>query len=191
MQAQGLKGWTSHAVEAVLRTPRGATPLHRDEWTLVANSTVEGFGLYAASKLPAAFVLYAYTGVTRTSAEAARRPNAFQYELSTGSVCDASNQKVASAARYVNTQGSYANDNNCLFKEHQGTVYLVTIKDIEPFEKLFAPYGIGDNTFPAWPLEYLGDPYVQVEEYKSYLKKHPTGGMTCKPAMLHLTASRV
>lgn len=60
-------------------------------------------------------------------------------------------------------------------KEHQGTVYLVTIKDIQPFEELFAPYGIGDAMFPIWPLTFLGDPHQQIDEYKSYLNKPPTG----------------
>lgn len=118
VQAEGLQGWTSHIADALLRTPRGATTLHRDKWTMVADSTAEGYGLYAAKKLPAGFVLYAYSaGVERTSAEASRRPNAYQFELKAGKVCDGSNQKVASAARYVNTQGAYAKDNNCLFKK--------------------------------------------------------------------------
>ena len=179
MQAEGLQGWTSHIADALLRTPRGATPLHRDKWTLVADSTAEGYGLYAAKDLPAGFVLYAYSGVERTSAEAARRPNAYQFELKAGKVCDGSNQKVASAARYVNTQGAYAKDNNCLCKEHQGIDFLVTIKDIQPFAELFAPYGIGDEMFPIWPLAFLGDPHQQIDEYKSYLNKPPTGDTVC------------
>ena len=149
--------------------------MHRDKWTMVADSTADGYGLYAAKKLPAGFVLYAYSGVERTSAEASRRPNAYQFKLKAGKVCDGSNQKVASAARYVNTQGAYAKDNNCLFKEHQGIDFLVTIKDIQPFAELFAPYGIGDEMFPIWPLAFLGDPHQQIDEYKSYLNKPPTG----------------
>jgi len=62
-----------------------------------------------------------------------------------------------------------------LFKEHQGIDFLVTIKDIQPFAELFAPYGIGDEMFPIWPLAFLGDPHQQIDEYKSYLNKPPTG----------------
>lgn len=149
-----MQGWTSHIADALLRTPRGATPLHRDKWTMVADSTAEGYGLYAAKKLPAGFVLYAYSGVERSSAEAAGRPNAYQFELKAGKVCDGSNQKVASAARYVNTQGAYAKDNNCLFKEHQGTVYLVTIKDIQRFEELFASMALGMRCFQSGPWHF-------------------------------------
>jgi len=62
-----------------------------------------------------------------------------------------------------------------LCKEHQGIDFLVTIKDIQPFAELFAPYGIGDEMFPIWPLAFLGDPHQQIDEYKSYLNKPPTG----------------
>jgi len=181
LQGLGLEGWTSHAADALLRTSRGATPLHRDTWTVVADSTAGGNGLFAAKKLPAAFVLYTYAGVQRTAADASRRPNAYQFDLKSGAVCDASDERVASAARFVNTKGSYAIDNNCVFKEHQATVYLITTKEIKPFEELFAPYGIADEIFPSWSLAFLGDPHEKVDEYKSYLNTPPAGDMTYHP----------
>lgn len=167
LQELGLTGWTSNTTDALARTPRGATPLHRDHWTIVSDSTfADGLGLFAVKSLPAAFVLYTYTGVQRTSAEALRRPNAYQFELQSRKVCDASVDTAASPARYVNTRGSCAEDNNCVFKEHQGVVYLITTQEIHPFEDLFAPYGIADELNPSWPLAFLGDPHAQVEEYK-------------------------
>ena len=175
-----MTGWTSHTSDALARTPRGATPLHRDHWTLVSDSTTaDGLGVFAVKKLPAAFVLYTYTGVQRTAAEASRRPNAYQLDLQTGNVCDASNNAAASPARYVNTRGSYAKDNNCVFKKHQGIVYLITTQDVGPFEELFAPYGIADELCPSWPLAFLGDPHSQVEDYKLYLQKPPAGEQFC------------
>lgn len=142
--------WTSNTSDALTRTPRGATTVHRDHWTVVSDSTTaDGLGLFAVQTLPAACVLYTYTGVQRTSAEASRRPNAYQLELQSGKVCDASIDAAASPARYVNTRGSYAKDNNCVFKEHQGIVYLITTQEVHPFEELYAPYGIADELYPS------------------------------------------
>ena len=186
LQELGLTGWTSNTTDALARTPRGATPLHRDHWTIVSDSTsADGLGLFAVKSLPAAFVLYTYTGVQRTSAEALRRPNAYQFELQSGKVCDASIDTAASPARYVNTRGSCAEDNNCVFKEHQGVVYLITTQETHPFEELFAPYGIADELYPSWPLAFPGDPHAQVEEYKLYLNK-PLAG---ESSLLHRSTS--
>ena len=154
----------------------------------VSDSTfADGLGLFAVKNLPAAFVLYTYTGVQRTSAEALRRPNAYQFELQSGKVCDASVETAASPARYVNTRGSCAEDNNCVFKEHQGVVlvYLITTQEIHPFEELFAPNGIADELYPSWPLAFLGDPHAQVEEYKLYLNKPLAGELS----LLHRSTS--
>ena len=150
LQELGLLKWTSNTSDALTRTPRGATTVHRDHWTVVSDSTTaDGLGLFAVQTLPAACVLYTYTGVQRTSAEASRRPNAYQLELQSGKVCDASIDAAASPARYVNTRGSYAKDNNCVFKEHQGIVYLITTQEVHPFEELYAPYGIADELYPS------------------------------------------
>lgn len=70
----------------------------------MAKSTVDGRGLFAMRTIPAGFALYEYTGEKRLSADAARYPNAYQFELNDGSVCDAGDAALSSPARWVKTR---------------------------------------------------------------------------------------
>ncbi|KAL0037013.1 hypothetical protein WJX77_009313 [Trebouxia sp. C0004] len=91
--------WTWQTDQALQRSSNNSTEPHHDEWTAVAKSHVAGHGLFSMTHLPARFVLYAYTGTTRTAEQASRRPNAFQFDLQDGLVCDAGPTSTSSPAR--------------------------------------------------------------------------------------------
>ena len=160
--------------KAMKRSCNNTTVLFRDEWTAVARSSVSGHGLFSMARLPARFVLYAYTGTIRTAEEASRRPNAFMFHLHDGSVCDAGPFDTSSPARWVNTQPfDKLSCCNCEYQEYEGKVYLITLRAIPPMQELFASYGEGKTPFADWPQGFLGDGHEQVSEYRNYLSNIP------------------
>ncbi len=171
---QVREDWTWQTDEALQRSSNNVTELHRDEWTAVAKSSVAGKGLFSMTHLPASFVLYAYTGTTRTAEQASRRPNAFQFDLQDGLVCDAGSTITSSPARYVNTQPFHKRHLcNCEYKEYQEKLYLSTLRSIAPMQELFASYGNGTTPYAEWPQAFLGDGYQQVSQYRDYLQNIP------------------
>ena len=168
---QELPDWTSQTDAALARTPSGVTELHRDHWTVVAQSGIAGFGLFAKCSLPPQFVLYAYTGTQKTAEQASRRPNAYHFDLQNGFVCDAGSMGTSSPARWVNTQTPALC--NCEYKQHEDKLYLITLRPIPPMQELFASYGEGKILYAKWPQSFLGDAYQQVPQYKNYLLKPP------------------
>ena len=143
--------------KALQRTHNHVTVLHRDEWTAVAKSSVAGHGLFSMAVLPAGFVLYAYTGTIRTAEQASRRPNAYQFDLQDGLVCDAGSTHTASPARWVNTRPFHKQHRcNCEYKEYQGKLYLITLRRVGPMQELFASYGKGKTPYAEWPEGFLG-----------------------------------
>ena len=126
------------------------------------------------TRLPARFVLYAYTGTTRTAEQASRRPNAYQFDLQDSLVCFAGSTSTSSPARYVNTQPFHKHSLcNCEYKEYQGKLYLITLHSIAPMQELFASYGNGITPYAEWPQGFLGDGYQQVSQYRDYLQNIP------------------
>ena len=128
------------------------------------------------TQLPARFVLYAYTGTTTTAAQAYRRPNAYQFDLQNGLVCDAGSLATSSPARWVNTQVFHKSGCcNCEYKEYQGKLYVITLRSIAPMQELFASCGEGKTPYAEWPQGFLGDGYLQVSQYRDYLLDTPKG----------------
>lgn len=171
---QVQEDWTWQTDEALQRSSNSVTELHRDKWTAVAKSSVAKRGLFSMTRLPAHFALYAYTGTTRTAEQASRRPNAFQYDLQDGLVCDAGSTITSSPARYVNIQPFHKRHLcNCEYKEYQGKLYLITLRSIAPMQELFASYGNGTTPYAEWPQAFLEDGYQQVSQYRDYLQTTP------------------
>lgn len=151
----------------------------------MAKSTIGDRGLFAMRKIPADFALYVYTGVKRTSEDAARYPNAYQCDMDDGSVYDAGDASQSSPARWVNShdrdlcwagilsEDTEAIQNNCMYAEHKGKLYLITTCSIKPFQELFVAYGRQEQGYPEWRQAFLGDGREQVTKYRKYLMSPP------------------
>ena len=173
---QGPEAWTLQSDEALQRTRNDVSEVYHDEWTAVAKHAAAGHGLFCTTLLPAGTALFAYTGTARTAEQADRRPAAFYFSYNDDSVCDAGSLYTSSQARWISTQPYYKRHLcNCEYKNHNGKLYLVTLRTIPPMQELFAGYGRGPGRLPfaEWPVGFLGDAYQQVSDYREYLQNTP------------------